>query len=135
MKKDFSSTVSRLDRFAKGASADKARSIAGRRVTETEEQYRKKTDTVKTSIKIDRELKEKTQALARLKQMSWTELIEHALKNQLRANAKLINQFTQYHVDENVPSSGIDGINGTIPTDGINGTDIVAETKDSPDLH
>lgn len=39
-------------------------------------------------------------ALARLKQMTWISLIERGLENQLKANAKLMNQFTKYHIDE-----------------------------------
>ena len=139
MKKDFSSTGSRIDRFARHSSSeDGTKSIAGRRVTTTEDQYQQAPDAVKTSIKISRDLKEKTQALARLKQMTWTELIEHALENQLRANAKLINQFTRFHVDEDVPSDGIDGINGIkgiVPSDGINGTNESLEIKDPSNIH
>lgn len=105
MSKNFASQGSRLDRFA-NMKKENGAEIAGRRVSLTEDDLEKKAAgpkakvLVKTSIKIDRDLKEKSMALARLKQMTWISLIERGLENQLKANAKLMNQFTKYHIDE-----------------------------------
>lgn len=104
MSKNFASQGSRLDRFANMKKENEAE-IAGRRVSLTEGDLEKRVGPkekvlVKTSIKIDRDLKEKSMALARLKQMTWISLIERGLENQLKANAKLMNQFTKYHIDE-----------------------------------
>lgn len=103
MVKNFTTQGSRLERYANNTSHKEA-SIAGRKVSLTEEELEKtppaKKELVKTSIKIDKALKEKTMALANLKQMTWIGLIEKALENQLRANAKMMNQFTKYHIEE-----------------------------------
>lgn len=119
MKKNFINTeTSRLDRFANHSIKDNnEETIAGRKVSQDENSRRKKIDIVKTSIKLPRELKEQTQALARLKQITWISLIEKGLENQLRANAKLMNQFTKYHIEENVQPDGTSGTSGTDGTD------------------
>lgn len=120
MKKNFINTeTSRLDRFANHSIKDNSEeTIAGRKVSQDENSRRKKIDIVKTSIKLPRELKEQTQALARLKQITWISLIEKGLENQLRANAKLMNQFTKYHIKEDVPPDGTSGTyNGPMNSD------------------
>jgi hypothetical protein len=119
MKKNLLNTESssRLERFAGHATNDNhEETIAGRKVSQDETSRRKKADIVKTSIKLPRELKEQTQALARLKQITWVALIEKGLENQLRANAKLMNQFTRYHIDEDIPPDGTSGTSGTSGT-------------------
>lgn len=101
--KDFSNdhSVSRLDRFKHSHEGGSGGYIAGRKVSQDETTREEKNDIVKTSIKIPRKLKEQSQALAALKQMTWTALIEKGLENQLKANADLMNQFTKYHIDAN----------------------------------
>lgn len=122
--KNFTSSGSRLDKFASHKTQNaNTGSIAGRKVSQIEEEHIEKVELVKTSIRIPKDLKEKTQALAHLKQVSWTELIEQALENQLRANAQKMNQFTRFHIDDGVPQDGTSGTNGTCGMSGTNGTD------------
>jgi len=93
-KKDFTTTGSRLDRFSGKTSSEG--SIGGHRVSESEdERLAKKVEVVKTSVVLPKELKERTQELAHLKQMSWKNLLEFALEEQLRINADLLAKFDE----------------------------------------
>ena len=103
--KDFErKPKSRLERVAEAASSNKKKtgvaSIAGTRVTETEDQRNNNNKaTVSTNFRLPRDVKEQYMALAALKQVSLTELVVHAMKMQLKRNAPLLNQFTQFRID------------------------------------
>lgn len=102
--KDFErKPKSRLERVAEAATTNKKKtgvaSIAGTRVTETEDQRNKKSALVSTNFRLPRDVKEQCMVLASLKQVSLTELVIHAMKMQLKKNAPLINQFTQFRID------------------------------------
>jgi len=103
--KDFErKPKSRLERVAEAASSNKKKtgvaSIAGTRVTETEDQRNNNSKaTVSTNFRLPRDVKEQCMALAALKQVSLTELVVHAMKMQLKRNAPLLNQFTQFRID------------------------------------
>ncbi len=102
--KDFErKPKSRLERVAEAASTSKKKtgvaSIAGNRVSETEDQRAKKSALVSTNFRLPRDVKDQCMALAALKQVSLTELVVHAMKMQLKRNAPLLNQFTKFRID------------------------------------
>ena len=94
--------IGRLNATAKSETVGLGGTIAGMNVSETEEQRnaKRKKRIVNTSIRIDKELKDKAQTLAALKHVSFTQLIEMGLNNMIRKNAKLMNEFSKYEIEE-----------------------------------
>ena len=105
--KDFErKSKSRLDMIAEAASSNEKKtgvaSIAGNKVTQTEAQRGKQASaTTSTTVRIPKDLKDKCMALASLKQITFTDLVIHALKRQIKRNSVMLNQFTNYKIDPN----------------------------------
>lgn len=85
---------------AVGEGTPKNGTVAGMAVSQTEVERKNKKVIINTSIRIDKELKDQAMALAAVKQISFTQLIELGLKNMLRRNADLMNKFTKFKIDE-----------------------------------
>ena len=96
--KRLNNQPSRLDTFQSGSQG----TIGGMIVSETEDkrnEKKQKPAIVNTSIRINKELKDKAMALCALKQITFTRLVEIGIENQLKYNADLMNRFTKYHID------------------------------------